>query len=60
MEKCPYAEGKAEKIPFPGVDSVICYLEKCPDNNGQSLHWELDPITICNTQGLLEKVIFIN
>jgi len=61
MEKCPiYAQEKAEKIPFPGVDSVICYLEECPYNNGQTLHWELDPVIICKTKGLLEKVLLVN
>ena len=61
MEKCPvYDKGKAGETLLPGVDTIICYLEKCPYNNGQTLHWELDPIIICNTEGLLEKVLLVN
>ena len=62
-EKCPvYAQGRAGKIFLPQADGVICSLEEgeCPYNNGQTLHWEGDPITICNTGGLIKKVLLVN
>ena len=59
MEKCPiYAEGKAGEEYLLGSRNVICSLKAgdCPYGKGLTFHWEGDPVTICRSKGLLQRI----
>ena len=57
MEKCPiYDEGRAKEEYFLDGKKVICSLEaiECPYNKGITINYELDPVTVCRSNGLLK------
>ncbi len=59
MEKCPiYAAGKAEEGYILGQENIICSLEAedCPYGKGLVFHNDGDPVTVCKSKGLVEKV----
>ena len=59
MEKCHiYAEGGARELDFLGEKNVICSLKasECPYYKGITIHYEGDPVTVCGSKGLVEKV----
>jgi len=57
VEKCPnYLNGNAKKEYFLGTEVVLCTTKKCPYDNNLEITFELEPITICETKGLIEKI----